>query len=72
MLVPAVLALAAVAPPSRLIEAASTLPPAASQMRLRIPFSLTREDPQYSADPLISAAAAGRVLTPGLRRVTDP
>jgi hypothetical protein len=46
VLVLAVLALAAVAAPSRLIEAASTLPPAASQMRLRIPFSLTREDPQ--------------------------
>jgi hypothetical protein len=46
VLVLAVLALAAVAAPSRLIEAASTLPPAASQMRFRIPFSLTRKDPQ--------------------------
>ena len=46
VLAPAVLALAAVAAPSRLIEAASMLPPAASQMRFRILFSLTREDPQ--------------------------
>jgi len=32
---------------------------------------LTRKDPRCSADPLISAAAGGRLLTLGLRHVTD-
>ena len=38
---------------------------AASQMRFRIPFSLTRKDPRCSADPLISAAPPAAFLRPG-------
>jgi hypothetical protein len=71
VLVLAVLALAAVAAPSKLIEAASTLPPAASQMRLRIPFSLTRGGSAVIRRSTLVSGGHRPLLTPGLRRVTN-